>query len=143
MNKRVILWLATILTVIAYPAEARQERSEAAKNAFKHFHPCPSNNKNHGPCPGYVIDHIKPLACGGRDDPSNMQWQTVAQGKAKDKWERRDCFAGSRIPRLPTKPSHEQNFGSVHEYRTGPRGGCYTTTLNGKKSYVDHSYCDQ
>jgi len=24
--------------------------------------------------PGYVIDHIKPLACGGVDARSNMQW---------------------------------------------------------------------
>jgi hypothetical protein len=40
---------------------------------------------------GYVVDHIKPLACGGADDPANMQWQTVAEGKAKDKWERKEC----------------------------------------------------
>lgn len=25
--------------------------------------------------------------------PSNMQWQTVADAKAKDKWERRGCQA--------------------------------------------------
>jgi hypothetical protein len=41
--------------------------------------------------PGYVIDHIIPLACGGADDPDNMQWQTTAEAKAKDKWERRGC----------------------------------------------------
>ena len=38
--------------------------------------------------PGYVIDHVKPLECGGADDPANMQWQTIADGKAKDKTER-------------------------------------------------------
>jgi hypothetical protein len=38
-----------------------------------------------------VIDHIKPLACGGADDPSNMQWQTREEAKAKDKWERKGC----------------------------------------------------
>ncbi len=37
--------------------------------------------------PGYVVDHVKPLAAGGADDPSNMQWQTKADAKAKDKWE--------------------------------------------------------
>ena len=42
-----------------------------------------------GPCKGYVIDHIVPLACHGADAPSNMQWQTVSEGKAKDKWERK------------------------------------------------------
>jgi hypothetical protein len=30
-------------------------------------------------------DRIKPFACGGGDDPSDMQWQTVADAKAKDK----------------------------------------------------------
>jgi len=42
-----------------------------------------------GRCPGYVVDHVKPLECGGADAPSNMQWQTVADGKAKDKTEGR------------------------------------------------------
>lgn len=37
---------------------------------------------------GYVIDHIISLSRGGQDDPSNMQWQTKADAKAKDKWER-------------------------------------------------------
>jgi hypothetical protein len=34
-----------------------------------------------------VIDHIKPLKRGGADTPSNMQWQTKAEAKAKDKIE--------------------------------------------------------
>jgi hypothetical protein len=37
--------------------------------------------------PGYVVDHIIALKRGGADDPSNMQWQTIAEGKAKDKLE--------------------------------------------------------
>jgi len=41
--------------------------------------------------PGHVVDHIVPLACGGADDASNMQWQTVEEGKAKDKVERKGC----------------------------------------------------
>lgn len=69
----------------------RSVRSTAAKDSFKHQHPCPATGKPSGPCRGYVIDHVKPLACGGADDPSNMQWQTVAEGRAKDKWERNGC----------------------------------------------------
>jgi hypothetical protein len=34
-----------------------------------------------------VIDHMVPLKRGGADAPSNMQWQTKAPGKAKDKIE--------------------------------------------------------
>jgi hypothetical protein len=43
-----------------------------------------------------VKDHIIPLACGGLDDPANLQWQTTAEGEAKDKWERRGCARGER-----------------------------------------------
>jgi hypothetical protein len=38
-----------------------------------------------------VVDHFRPLSCGGADAPSNLQWQTIAEGKAKDKWERIGC----------------------------------------------------
>lgn len=66
----------------------RIKRRRAARSAFMRSHPCPSTGKTSGPCPGYVVDHKIALECGGIDDPSNMQWQTVADGKAKDKTER-------------------------------------------------------
>ena len=69
-------------------SQGKIKRSAASKNAFKRKQPCPSTGKSRGACPGYVIDHVKPLECGGADAPSNMQWQTVAAGKAKDKTER-------------------------------------------------------
>ena len=40
-----------------------------------------------GACPGYVVDHVVPLKRGGADAPENMQWQTTAEAKAKDKVE--------------------------------------------------------
>jgi len=61
------------------------KRSASARHAFEVQTGFP-----HGR-PGYVIDHIRPLACGGADDPSNMQWQTVEAAKAKDRVERIGC----------------------------------------------------
>ena len=69
-------------------SRGRIKRSSTARDAFKRQQPCPSTGRPSGSCAGYVIDHIKPLECGGADDPANMQWQTVAEGKAKDKTER-------------------------------------------------------
>jgi hypothetical protein len=62
-------------------------RSAAARDEFKREHRCPSTGRPRGACPNYVIDHIKPLAIGGADAPSNMQWQTIKAAKAKDKIE--------------------------------------------------------
>ena len=41
--------------------------------------------------PRYVRDHIRALACDGPDAVYNMQWQTTAAAKAKDRWERKGC----------------------------------------------------
>jgi hypothetical protein len=64
------------------------KRSGAAKSAFERQSPCPSTGKASGRCPGYIVDHVTALECGGADAPSNMQWQTTADAKAKDKTER-------------------------------------------------------
>jgi hypothetical protein len=71
----------------ARDSHGRIKRSAAARDAFKRSHPCPSTGRSSGACPGYVIDHIKPLKRGGADDPTNMQWQTTAAAKAKDRVE--------------------------------------------------------
>jgi hypothetical protein len=63
------------------------KRSRAAISSFKKQHPCPATGEPAGRCPGYIIDHVEPLECGGIDDPSNMQWQTLAAAKAKDRTE--------------------------------------------------------
>ncbi|MEO8483108.1 MAG: HNH endonuclease signature motif containing protein [Acidobacteriota bacterium] len=66
-------------------AEDYLKRSDAARHAFMKQTGYPKGR------PGYIIDHIIPLACHGPDDPSNMQWQTVEEAKAKDKIERKGC----------------------------------------------------
>ena len=83
-----LLCLALLLPL---GADARIKRSQSAKVEFKYEHPCPATGARKGPCKGFVIDHIKPLACGGADAPFNMQWQSIAEGKAKDRIERIGC----------------------------------------------------
>ena len=68
----------------------RIHRSQAAKDDFMRHSGHP-----HG-WPGHVVDHLVPLACGGSDSPSNMQWQTTGEGKAKDRVERRGCSSSRR-----------------------------------------------
>ena len=62
-------------------ARGRIIRSETAKHEFMQMTGFP-----HGR-PGYVIDHVIALKRGGPDNPSNMQWQTIEEAKAKDRWE--------------------------------------------------------
>lgn len=62
-------------------------RSPQALQQFKKAHPCPATGKTYGACPGYVVDHVIPLKRGGADAPGNMQWQTKAAAKEKDRWE--------------------------------------------------------
>jgi hypothetical protein len=68
-------------TNIARDSHGRIKRSPAARRKFMNESGYPHGRK------GYVIDHIKPLECGGPDTPKNMQWQTVAEAKAKDRTE--------------------------------------------------------
>ena len=66
---------------IARDSHGRIKRSSSEKHSFMK-----SSGYPHGR-PGYVVDHIVPLKKGGCDCPSNMQWQTIKDAKAKDKWE--------------------------------------------------------
>lgn len=85
------LFLAILLFNFNCFAGDLVKRSKSERAAFQRQNPCPSTNKVRGKCDGYVVDHIVALACGGADKPSNMQWQTIAEAKAKDKWERKGC----------------------------------------------------
>jgi hypothetical protein len=70
---------------VARDGRGRITRSQSAKRAFERRTGFQNGRS------GYVVDHIKPLACGGADAPSNMQWQSVTAAKAKDKVERKGC----------------------------------------------------
>lgn len=72
-------------------ADGSTARSEAARREFMRQTNFPKGRS------GYVIDHIVPLACGGADDPRNMQWQTIEEAKGKDRTERKGCQQQDRI----------------------------------------------
>jgi hypothetical protein len=87
----VICATLVVCGVIPLFASAKEHRSASVKHEFQLTHPYPSTELMTGRCPGYVKDHIVPLACGGPDAPSNMQWQTIREARAKDKWEAKGC----------------------------------------------------
>lgn len=68
-------------------ANAEIHRSREVTRAFQRLHPCPANGSRWRKCPGWIKDHIIPLCLGGPDSVDNMQWQTVADAKAKDRIE--------------------------------------------------------
>lgn len=72
--------------------EIQRSSSELAK--FKKLYPCPSTGKSTGNCPDWSVDHIIPLACGGCDSVTNMQWlknsiKSCPGTECKDRWERK------------------------------------------------------
>jgi hypothetical protein len=68
-----VLVLACCLALAPFLAPAKEYRSLEVKREFQRQHPCPSTGRATGACPGYIKDHIVPLACGGPDAVSNMQ----------------------------------------------------------------------
>lgn len=56
-------------------------RSSAVKHKFDISQGYPHGRK------GYIVDHVCALANGGIDSPSNMQYQTPTESRAKDRIE--------------------------------------------------------
>jgi len=83
--------IAILCSDLALGSDAGQRRDLVARATFVKKNPCPSTGKPRGACPGWVVDHVIAIACGGADLPVNMQWQTVEDAKAKDRWERKGC----------------------------------------------------
>jgi hypothetical protein len=57
----------------------RISQNPAPVRKFRATHPCPANGSLKGPCPGYLVEYKKPLHRGGKDDPQNMRWRSIAQ----------------------------------------------------------------
>lgn len=69
------------------------KRRSAVTSAYRRIHPCPVTGLHTGPCPGWQMNHIIPLASGGCDSVTNIQWlpvqvKTCTQPWCVDRWER-------------------------------------------------------
>ena len=73
-------------------------RRADVQRAFQRIHPCPSTGFTYGACPNWYKDHVLPLACGGQDAVSNMQWLNAAAWKTKSLWERKIYAATPPYP---------------------------------------------
>lgn len=82
--------LGIALAVLTAPTTG-EARDRSVRADFQRLHPCPANGHRTGPCPGYVVDHIRPLCAGGPDSITNMQWQTIEAARIKDREEAREC----------------------------------------------------
>lgn len=77
-------------------------RSSKVVTAFRKVWVCPAPGGGHiGPCPGWAVDHVVSLACGGADAVFNMQWlpldaKSCAADYCKDRWERR-VYGGNQM----------------------------------------------
>ena len=72
----------------------RIARSREVLQYFRNIYPCPATGLTTGACPGWAIDHVIPLACGGCDNIENMQWlktsiKSCKGRECKDRWERK------------------------------------------------------
>jgi len=86
------------LSEYASAADSGASRSKSAVNQFKRENPCPTNGNKRGACPGYEVDHVRPLKCFGADVPWNMQWLTIREHREKTKREAKSCRNGTSVP---------------------------------------------
>lgn len=93
MPRKVTRIAAALCLALLLPQADAGPRSKAVRADFMRTHPCPANGATRGACPGHVVDHIIPLCGGGADAVANMQWQTAAAAKVKDRDEARQCRA--------------------------------------------------
>lgn len=78
-------------------------RSAQVIAAFRQNYPCPATKNVAGACPGWAIDHVIPLACGGADAVYNLQWlpneiKSARGAASKDRFER-VVYGGQQLSR--------------------------------------------
>lgn len=95
--------LVSLLAALPLVATARIERSAAEVLAFKRHNPCPATGLRRGACPGWEVDHVRPLCMGGPDTQSNMQWLTIADHRFKTLVDVRECRKYRKMADMPAR----------------------------------------
>ena len=91
LPSRIGATLITLACALLCSAALALPRDRTELQRFKRANPCPATGQSKGACPGWQVDHVKPLMRGGKDHPSNMAWVTVEEHKAKTKHELATC----------------------------------------------------
>lgn len=81
-------------------------RSSKVYTAFRKIWVCPVTKLHTGACPGWSVDHVIPLACGGKDVVYNMSWmpnagKSCSQDYCKDRYERKIYGGNNMSPGCP------------------------------------------
>lgn len=82
---------AALLIIAMLFASVADARDRNLPYKFRKLNPCPANGTLKGACPGWQIDHVVALRCGGADSIENLQWLRVAAHKKKTREEARRC----------------------------------------------------
>lgn len=86
--------ICTTQETVVRDKNGKIKRSMSLLRDYQSIHPCPSTGKTTDSCPGWALDHVIPLACGGCDSIENLQWlpneiKSAAGKYPKDRWERK------------------------------------------------------
>ena len=73
------------------PIEDEPQYDTRQRELFVKKYACPMTGKHTENCTGWVVGYIKPLCAGGVDRIANMQWQTVATAKRKEREAQKMC----------------------------------------------------
>jgi hypothetical protein len=78
-------------------------RSRAQIRGFRAEYPCPSTGRIRGACPGWQVDHIRPLCAGGEDKRSNMHWLATEDHRFKTSVDVRECRKLRQMAATPAR----------------------------------------
>jgi hypothetical protein len=73
-------------------SDGSYKRDRQVPRRYQLIVPCPSTGLLAGACPGWSVDHVRPLSRCGCDSVDNVQWlkntiKSCAGTECKDRWE--------------------------------------------------------